>query len=53
MFQFEGMDVLRIRWDGYFSDIRGRVAELQSFTLRLDQYLRLFNGIKDGVGIGV
>jgi hypothetical protein len=49
MFEFIGMDALRPRWNDYFYNIKGSIAELRTFTMRLDQYLGLFNRMKDGV----
>jgi hypothetical protein len=49
LFEFKEMDALRPRWNAYFSNIKGNIADLRILAMRLDQYLALFTGMKDGV----
>jgi hypothetical protein len=49
IFETTGSEALRSRWKGYISNIKGEIAKLRSYKVRLHQDLVLFEGLKAGV----
>jgi hypothetical protein len=49
LFDPEGWETLRPKWNGYLSATRSQFDELRTFRSLLEQKLELFNNMRDGV----